>query len=455
MHKSLIREKDSWGKTICLFVAFIVSVVGFGPITVTASEPIPSGQFGSLLTLEEAVTRALKDHGEVKRAFARLRKEEALYKGKLSEFLPKIKADAVGGMATGEKRVLTYLDTGIEQPLFQGGKAIAEKKMQKAVVEIEKLKLDDARLEVELMVRVLYAQVLEEKELTRIAQGEVKELFRQYERIKKLADKEILPRHEFFRMETLLESAKHALVKHKETYDYLHTVLRETVGIGEGESLDLEPLGEIPELEGEVGSYLETARRHDPVYKTRELKVQEKRFEKRALQAERFPHIGLSARWNRFKDVFVDTDRFIVGIEGKWNIWDFGRLGSQISAKEHEIEETEWEGELKIREHEKEISRLFHEARAVRQKIRMQEALLKEREEIYKNEKTRLIAGEKGTGELVDAFLALEEAKIVRIQAVTEYRIQIARLERKTAFAAINDTPPGNEVHFEDQEAER
>jgi len=428
---SVIRQKRIFIK---LMIVLIVAVMSFSATGTAALETLPSAQYGVLLTLEEAVIQALKDHSNVKRALARLRKEEALYKGKLAEFFPKLKAEALTGIATGEKQFLNYLDAGIEQPLFQGGKAVAEKKMQQTVVEQEKLGLEEARLEVELMVRVLYAQVLEEKELTRIAQGQVKDLMREYERISKLADKEILPRHECFRMETLLETAKHALVKHKETYDYLLSVLREVVGIGEGESLDFEPLGEVPLLQEQVTSYLEAARSHDPLYKSRDLKIQEKRFEKRALRADRFPHVSLSARWNRYRDVFVDTDRFIVGLEGKWNIWDFGRLGSKIQAKEHEIEEMQWEGEIRARENEKEIRRLFHDARALQQKIRMQDALLKEREEIYKNEKTRGIAGDKGTGELVDSFLALEEAKIEKIQTVTEYRIQIAKLERKTAF---------------------
>ena len=435
MDAGLVKKIKRIGSTR-LVAMLIFAVVGFSPVSFASSEMLHAGQFGVLLTLEEAVIRTLKDHREVKRALSRLRKEESLYKGKLAEFLPMIKAEALTGVTTGEKKFLTYLDTGIEQPLFLGGKTVAEKKRQQAVVDLEKLSLEEVRLEVELMVRVLYSQVLKEKELTRIAQGQVKDLAREYERIGKLVDKEILPRHEFFRMQTLLESAKHALVKHKETYDYLHGVLREAIGIEDGESLDLEPLGEIPLLQNEVGTYLEAARSHDPLYKSGELKVQEKRFEKRALQADRFPHVSLSARWNRFRDVFVDTDRFIVGLEGKWNIWDFGRLGSKIQAKEHEIEEIEWEGEIRAREHENEIRRLFHDARTLWQKIRMQESLLKEREEIYKNEKTRLIAGEKGAGELVDSFLAHEEAKIGKIQAVTEYRIQMARLERKTAFRA-------------------
>lgn len=432
----------SWVHGRRRFVAFALLIVLMAEVNARAlmadqAEFLAPDQFGSLVSLEEAVQRALKNEAEVKRAFARLKKEESLYKGSISEFLPKLSTEIFQAAATGERKSVTYLDAGVEQPLFQGGKILAGKRKHKVRMQGEELKFEGTRLDVELAVRILYVQVLKEKELTRIAQNQVKELSLEQERIKHLVDKEILPRYDFFRVETLLESAKHSLVKHKETYDYLFGVLRETVGVKEDESLDLEPPSDFPELEEDVFSYLDIARKHDPVYRLKDLRIQEKTFEKKELQADRFPHISLAAKWNRSRDVFVDTDRALVGIQGTWNIWDFGRLGNKIKAKSYEIEESKWTGEIEVREHEKEIRKFFHEARAAFQNIRLAEALVRERKEIYKNEKTKLVAGEKGSGELVDSFIALEEAKNRQVEAVMQYRILLARLERNTAFQAI------------------
>ncbi len=262
----------------------------------------------------------------------------------------------------------------------------------------------------------------------------------------------MMPRREDFKVEAHLESVKHSLVKHKETYDYLLTVLRETVGVGEGEVLELQTYGTIQEVESGLESFLGVSRETDPIYKEGSLKIAAKQQEKRSLQAERFPQLSLSTRWNSVRDVYVDTNRVIVGIEGKWNIWDFGRLGSKIRAKEQEIEETKWAEDVRIRTHEKEIRRLFHEARALRQKIRMTEAFLKENEENYKNEKTRLVTGGKGTGELLASFIALEEARVASVQAISEYRIQIARLERTRAFKPAGLETSSKESAARDEE---
>ena len=434
MTKCFKKRKRVWRSAACLGLAAVVLTAS---VNAQAAESVVLRPSGELLSIDEAVSNALKDSSEIKRALARLGKEEALYKGTLAEFFPRIKADVQAGAATGERTFLSYLDTGIEQPIFQGGKAVAEKRRQNAVCEVEKLRLQEVKLDLELAVRVLYAQVLAEKELTRIAQGEVKELTAECERIKKLSGKEVLPRLEAFKVVAHLENVKHSLVQHKETYDYLLTVLRETVGIGEGEGLDLQTYGSIQEVENGIESFLDASRETDPVYKEGSLMILAKQQEKRSLQAERFPQLSLSTRWNSVRDVYVDTNRVIVGIEGKWNIWDFGRLGSKIRAKEREIEETKWTEDIRIRDHEKEIRRLFHEARALRQKIRMTDAFLKENEESYKNEKTRLVTGGKGAGELLDSFIALEEARSAAVQAIAEYRIQMARLERTRSFKPV------------------
>jgi len=407
------------------------------PVSAHASEELGAAGYGALITLDDAVVRALTNQAEVKRAFSRLSKEKALYKGSLSEFLPKLSAEFFGAASTGEKKTVSYLDAGIEQPLFKGGKILAGKKKQKARVEGEETKLEEAKLDVELGIRILYAEVLLEKESTRIAQGQVRELQTEHERIKRLTDREVLPLYELFGLESMLQRSKHALVKHKETYDYLLGVLIEAVRLTEGEALSLDPITDYPELEGSAEPYLEISRKYDPVYRLWDLKTKEKQFEKRELQADRFPQINLTAKWNRNDDVFVDTSRAMVGAEVKWDIWDFGRLGSKINAKAHEIEETKWEGEIKVREHEKEIRKHFHEGRALRERIRLAETLMRERREIYKNKKTRLIAGKLGAGELIDSFIALEEAKIEKLRAITDYRVLTARLDRLTAFQVV------------------
>ena len=419
-------------------VVLFVGLVGLLTArTVLAAPELPQENFGSLLTLEQAISRTLQEDAKVKLAIERLEKERALYKGAQAEFFPKFGTEYFGAVATGGSKTVGYVDASLEQPIFEGWKSVFNKKKQKTRVESETLRFEEAKLDLNLYVRILYAQVLEEKELTRIAQGEVKELSGAFERTSALFQKEVVPRSELMRVETLLQKSKTGLVKHKESYDYYLGLLMETVVMGAQESLELEPMGKIPELSEDASTYLEISRKHDPLYKITGLQIQEKEFEKKMLRAERWPTLNLSAKWDLNRDIYVHTDRVMAGVSGKWNIWDFGRLGAQIHAKEHEIEEKKWEGVIEVRDHENEIRRDFHEIRATREKIRLAETLMREREELYKNEKVKSVAGERGASELMDSFVALEEARTQNLESITECRILFAKLGRKIAFGGI------------------
>lgn len=413
--------------------------------TVLAVPEVPRENFGGLLTLDEAISRTLQEDAKVKAALERLEREKSLYKGAQAEFFPKFGTRFFGAVATGDSRTVGFFDTFIEQPLFEGGKSVFNKKKQKTRVESEALRFEEAKLDLNLDVRILYAGVLEEKELTWIAQVEVKELSGTQERVAALFKKEVIPASELMRVETLLQKAKTELVKHKEAYDYSLALLEETVAIDARESLDLEPLSKIPELSEDAGTYLEISRERDPVYKIAGLEIQEKEFERKMLRSERWPTINLAAKWDLDRDIYVKTDRVMTGISGTWNIWDFGRLNAQIHAKEHEIEQKKWEGIIAVREHEDEIRKLFHEIRAVREKIRLAETIVREREELYKNEKTKSVAGEHTASNLMDAFVALEEARTQNLEAVTECRILFSKLGRKLAFNGVETLRQGTE----------
>ena len=413
--------------------------------TVFAAVEVPYENFGSLLTLEQAISRTLQEDAKVKLALERLEKEKALYKGAQAEFFPKFGTQFFGALATGGSKTVGFFDTFVEQPIFEGGKSVYNKKKQKTRVESESLKFEEAKLDLNLYVRILYAQVLEEKELTRIAQGEVKELSVAFERASALFKKEVIAQSDLMRVETLLQNSKTGLVKHKESYDYFLAILMETVAMDARESLELEPLEKIPELSEDASTYLEMSRKNDPLYKITGLQIQEKEFEKKMLRSERWPTVNLAAKWDLDRDIYVNTTRVMAGVSGKWNIWDFGRLGAQIHAKEHEIEEKKWEGVIQVRDHENEIRRNFHEIRAAREKIRLAETLMREREELYKNEKVKNVAGERGSSQLMDSFVALEEARTQNLESITECRILFAKLGRKIAFGGMETELQGTE----------
>lgn len=402
---------------------------------------ISKEDFGSLLTLEEAVERSMNQHAGIKRATQRFLKEKAKLGSIRAEFFPKLGLEGASAFNLRDQKPVTYVDLYLEQPLFQGGKTISETQKQKTRLEIEKERILESRLDVELEVRLLYIQILREKELIRHYQNEIQEIMKEKERFKNLIKKEIFSIGKLRKIKVLYEKARVALIEHKENYDYLVSLVKDMVGLEKKEALELEPLGHFPELEGDVSVYLDKARHHDPIYRMTSLEVKEKEFEKKSLQADQWPKVSLAVKGNAWHDEYINTDRVLVGVEGKWNIFDFGRVGGEIKAKQFEMEETRWAGTLEVKEREQNIKRLFHQARTLREKIRLKEVELSDKETLYKNEKIKIAAGLKGMASLIDSYLNLEEAKRERINVISEYRIQAAYLDRYTGVLTYSYQP--------------
>jgi len=178
-NKLSIKQKALRQVTILLFAGFVCSLPHLA-----AAKDIEAVGAGTLLTLSDALARSLQNDLRVKASIERLGKEEALYQGSLKEFFPKLTADGFASFASGDKHFVSLLDAGISEPIFRGGKTVFEKNRQKAVFEAEKLKVEETKLDLELGLRTLYAEVLREKELTRIGQEKVKVIEREEEKAK-------------------------------------------------------------------------------------------------------------------------------------------------------------------------------------------------------------------------------------------------------------------------------
>jgi outer membrane protein TolC len=378
--------------------------------------------------VDELVSRILQDDASVRLATERYEKERALFQARRADLFPVLKTELFEALSTGEKTFLTYFDTAIEQPLFEGGKRLALKEEAEARTEKERLRVILTKRELEAFVRSTYARAIGEKELTEIAQEKVRVFKDLHEKEKKNYDQGLITKEKLLMRETKFFDAKRSLVMHKESLDYLLSVLQEMAGLSRGNALALEPIGDFPEMRPRFHFYLSKFG-ENPIYLIRRLNEQEKEFELQALKAERFPKLAVSARWKVNRDVFVDTNRGMIALTGKWNLWDFGRLSHEIEAKRHELEETRLEGVIETQRKERALRLAYHEARAAREKIRLEQALLKEREESFKNAKAREVAEAGSSQEAADSFAALEEAKEGYVQAITEYRLLLIRLE--------------------------
>ncbi len=378
---------------------------------------------GRLITLEDALKRAFLQSDQVKLAQTKIEKEEAFREYARKAGYPLLKTSLSASVVTEKRPGVIYWTNEVSLPLVDGGKRKSQIKLHTLKKDEYKLGLASEKASLRYQTKEVYIRVLSEKELILLSEEWVRESKKLYQSFKTLYAKELATRKEFYHAEALYKSARYELLKHKEALDYGLSLLRDLLSLNEYEQIELEPLGEIKRAEFVGSEFLK-----NPVYEAMRLRVKEKVEESKGVRSNLLPQIALSNRYRIAKDSFLDQNRFEFGVEGAWNVWDFGATRELLKAKELERKETELEGKLKTREFEEKVRELIFRLRTTWAKIESEKANLREKKELYENNKTRLIANELGRLQVFDSYLEYVKARAECIVFEANYRLTEAKL---------------------------
>ncbi len=388
------------------------------------------------LSLDEVLSRLLQDHTSIRKALIGVAKAQELKKAGTAGAFPEITADAYSAFATGETQGLVYSDVTLRLPLFSGGKYREERRLRDEEIELQKLRVEEARLLLALEVRKMYYGLLEEKELIRLARDLSIELREHAESMRLLFEREAITKLELLGAESLLAWSKHSLVEHKEKSDYWLSVLKRLLELGEDVRIEFLPVTGLPEPPYLSAEEFDSALTQSPSLRMGEHTVRARKHEEKILKATRWPEISFSSRYNRDRDVFVDTNRFMVGLEGRMTLWDFGRTAHEIRAKAYEVEEARLELKLEAERKEQQIRRLLAAMRTLHEEIRLRKAEMIEHREAYRNDRAALTAGEKGKTGALPAALNLYGAQERYLKVVTAYRVRYAEFLYETGISS-------------------
>lgn len=388
------------------------------------------------LSLDEVLSRLLQDHTSIRKALIGVAKAQELKKAAAAAAFPEITADAYSAFATGETKGLVYSDVTLRLPLFSGGKYREERKLKDEEIEIQKLRVEEARLLLALEVRKMYYGLLEEKELIRLTR-DLRSKLREYTgSMRSLFEKEAITKLELLGAESLLARSEHSLLEHKEKSHFWLSVLKQLLDLNEDERIEFLPVIGLPEPPSLSAGEMDSVLIQSPSLRMGEQTIRVRMHEEKMLKASRWPEISFSSRYNRDRDVFVDTNRFMVGLEARMALWDFGSKSHEIRAKAYEVEEARLALNLEVERKEQEIRRLLAEMRTLHEEIRLRKAEMIEHREAYRNDKAALTAGEKGTTGALGATLNLYGAEERYLKALTAYRVRYAEFLYETGISS-------------------
>ncbi len=418
---------------------------------------LPSAASAQALTLEESIAIALKNSHILNIAKEGVKGAQAQKKEALTGFLPKFSTTfgytrlndepnfyfpgfppviPAGRMVTG---TIDNYNWGIEarQPLFAGGGILANYQAFKIAEDSAQVEETARSLDVVQDVKIAYFNILRAQRLTKTAIQQVEMLAAHCEVAENFYRVGLIPKNDMLQAEVELANGRQTLVKAKNgvesTKTKLNTILKRDVltAVEVVDILDYQPLRQSFE------ECLETARQRRPELKISTLKVEQAGKMVRATQSEYFPAVSLVGNYGRFGDSaslsgtqYKDRESWQVMAVANWNFWEWGKTKYRVDAgKARENQALDQSRELND-QIALEIQNAFLVLQEAESQIAVSKKVIEQAEENFRIAEARYKERVARSTEVLDAQTLLTKAKAEYANALADYNIAYARLQR-------------------------
>jgi outer membrane protein TolC len=336
----------------------------------------------------------------------------------------------------------------VSQPLFTAGKITSSLRTAKLTTEAALAQYQALVADTLVDIRIAYDDVLLAAELIKTQEASVDLLGRELEDQKRRFEAGTAPRFNVLRAEVELANAKPRLIKARNALrigkNRLATLLGWNIPTDAGGDL---PLTLADTLQAEPFSVDLSAALLKAMERRPELaalRTQEKIRDEdiRRARADYYPQIAASAGWRWQNKTFTGrvtdyVDGWVVGGQADWSIWDFGLTQGKVSSAKArrekarlEVDDTGRKIELEVRT----THSTFLEAKDV---LESQQKVIEQAEEALRLARARTDAGSGTQLDVLSAQTALTEARTTFSQALRDYAVAQARLERAMGEGAV------------------
>jgi outer membrane protein TolC len=431
-------------------IACAVTAILFFPFSVRAAAP---------LTLEDSIAIALKNSRVLNIAKegakgARAKKLEAM-----TGFLPKFKTsysytrlnEEPGFYFPGSTGAISmpasYMVAGTinnhnwiieaSQPVFAGGGILANYQANKTGEDIALIEETAKSLDVVLDVKVAYFNILRAQRLVETARQSVEMLSAHRDVAHHFFLVGLIPKNDLLQSEVQLANGKQTLVKAQNAVTLakssLNTLLKQNLhsSLEVVDILDYQPVSQSYE------ECLENARQLRPELKITELKVRQAGYVVRQAQSEFFPVVSLVGNYARFGDTmslsgteYKKRESWQVMAVANWSFWEWGKTKFRVDAG-RALENQALDQNKELNDQiALEIKNAYLILQESESQIAVSKKVIEQAEENFRISEARYKERVARSTEVLDAQTLLTKAKSEYANALADYNIAYARLQR-------------------------
>lgn len=391
------------------------------------------------LSLSDSVALALKNNPSIKMAQSDKEKSKWGVDEAQAGRLPTVSLGSSYSLKDNNPAGTDDLSNSLRMnwQLYSGGRVEGQIDQAKRGVSVADLGVEKTKQQLKLDTTSAYFTILQTKNLVDVNQQSVSNLQEHLTSVQAKYDVGVVAKSDVLRAEVELANAQQNLIKAQNNYDLAVAGLLNTMTIDPGTELALTDTLGYQKYDKTLDDSLAAAQvRPDVAQADENVKIAETAI-KMAKSGKR-PSVSVSASNGWSGSVLPESgdDNWNVGLSASWSLFDAGSTNAKVKQADASLD--------KVKEQAVQVKNAA--ALEVRQNyLSMQEAEKRidtNKVAVGKAEEDLVIAREKynaGVGtnlDVIDAQLALTQAKTNEIQALYDYNVSVAKIDKAIGLKA-------------------
>ena len=409
------------------------------------------------LTLSESIRIALDKSTSVRAADHGVRGADYERKAARTDFFPKISTEhsytrfnedpymksPAGDFAPypteykiGTKNRYQW-NTYLTQPIFTGGALVSSYQIAKLGVDIAKESRDRARQDTVIQVKEAYFNILKAGKLKAVAIQSVEQVKSHVDVARAFYEEQMIPQNDLLEAEVRYAQVKQDLIRAENNVEIaqaqFNTVLRRNVN----EPAVLEDILAYQSEQFSLEECQKEALQKRPEMKEATLRLTQAQKGVNLAKSKYFPTVSVVANYQKMGDSeslngspYEDDEMWTVSAVCRWDIWEWGKKSYQVSASKSLAAQAEEQQKQAGDIIALEVKEAFLNVRESEKNIFVAQTAIKQAEENFRLNKELYNEQMATSTDVLDAQTLLTQAQNNYYNALNDYHISKAKLER-------------------------
>jgi outer membrane protein len=339
------------------------------------------------------------------------------------------------------------LRLGVQQPLFTGFRLQAGTESARMLENAAEHDLDKDRSEFVFAVKSAYWGLSRAREVERVVDENVRQVDEHLKDVRAFFGQGLVTKNDVLRAELELSNAEIMRIDARNAAEVALTALDSLIGLPLDTEVDLTTSAEsqasrLPSAaEGDTGSPVERALANRPELKSAEFRIKASELGVKAARAGYFPQVFLAGNYYYLRPnprILPSLDRFKgtwdLGVSVSFDVWNWGQTKRQTEQAEAQLAQARDSRKLLEDQAVLEVTQCRLSLARAGEKVRVAGQAVGQADENLRVTRERFKQGVALSSDVLDAEVALLQARLGRTQAAIDLVLAQARLEKALGY---------------------